>query len=185
MNPDDQVYPEEADTRLLLAAALAEVHPDDRVLEVGTGSGTIAAALAAAGGVVATEINPHAASAARRLGVAVIRTDLVSGLCGLFTLVIFNPPYLPTAPEERIPDWMERALDGGPTGRDVIGRFLHDAGRVLAPNGRILLLISSLTGETEMRNLLEAEGYVSEPVSSLTYEGETLTVLRLRRNLQD
>jgi release factor glutamine methyltransferase len=181
MNPDDQVYPVEADTRLLLAAALAEVREEDRVVEVGTGSGTIAAALATAAGVVATEINPHAASAARRLGVAVVRTDLVSGLCDRFTLVIFNPPYLPTAPDERVPDWMEQALDGGPTGREVIARFLRDVGRVLAPGGRILLLTSSLTGDAEVRNLLEAEGYVSEPVGSLTYEGETLTVLRLRR----
>jgi release factor glutamine methyltransferase len=183
MNPDEQVYPVEADTRLLLAAALEEVRPDDRVLEVGTGSGTIAAALTTTSGVVATEINPHAASAARRQGVEVIHTDLIAGIQGQFDLIIFNPPYLPTAPEERISDWMESALDGGPTGREVIARFLRDAGRILAPGGRILLLISSLTGEAEVRKLREAEGYVSEPVDSLTYEGETLTVLRLRQRL--
>jgi release factor glutamine methyltransferase len=183
MNTDDQVYPEEADTRLLLAAALAEVHPDDRVVEIGTGSGTIAAALAATAEVVATEINPHAGSAARRLGVAVVRTDLVSGLCDRFSLIIFNPPYLPTAPAERIPDWMERALDGGPTGREVIARFLHDVGRVLAPGGRILLLISSLTGEAEVGRLVEAEGYTSEKVRRIMYEGEELMVLLLRRRL--
>ncbi|MDD1660729.1 MAG: methyltransferase [Methanomicrobiales archaeon] len=183
MNPDDQVYPVEADTRLLLEAALAEVYPDDRVLEVGTGSGTIAAALPAIAGVVATEINPHAASAARRLGVAVVRTDLVSGLCDRFTLVVFNPPYLPTAPEERIPDWMERALDGGPTGREVIARFLHDVGHVLAPGGRILLLISSLTGEWEVGKILDAEGYTSEKVRCMEYEGEELMVLRIRRRI--
>ena len=181
MKPDDPVYPVEADTLLLREAARAEVIPGDVVLEVGTGSGTIAAALAATAGVVATEINPHAAAAAHRLGVEVIRTDLVSGLCGRFTLVIFNPPYLPTAPGDRIPDWMERALDGGATGREVIARFLHDVGRVLAPGGRILLIISSLTGEAEVERLLEREGYTQEKVRSMEYEGETLSVLRLRR----
>ncbi|MDD1639277.1 MAG: methyltransferase [Methanomicrobiales archaeon] len=182
MNPDEQVYPVEADTRLLLEAALAEVRPGDRVLEVGTGSGTIAAALASAAGVVATEINPHAAAAARRLGVEVVRTDLLAGIHGRFDLIVFNPPYLPTAPGERIPDWMERALDGGPTGREVIARFLHDARRVLASGGRILLLISSLTGTQEVQELIDAEGYESETVSSLKYEGEELMVLRIRRH---
>jgi len=42
---------------------------------------------------------------------------LFSGLSGPFDLIIFNPPYLPTLPRERIDDWLEYALDGGPTGR--------------------------------------------------------------------
>ena len=61
-----QVYPVEEDTQLLLEAALAEVRPGDRVLEVGTGSGHIAASLAdRAARVVALDINPHAVRAAR------------------------------------------------------------------------------------------------------------------------
>ena len=56
-----QVYQPEADTCLLLDAALAEVRPGDRVLEAGTGSGLIARELAKVTSVVATEINPHAA----------------------------------------------------------------------------------------------------------------------------
>ncbi|MDD1653617.1 MAG: class I SAM-dependent methyltransferase [Methanomicrobiales archaeon] len=181
MKPDDQVYPVEADTRLLLDAVLAEVRPEDRVLEVGTGSGVIAAALVTVSGVVATEINPHAAAAARQLGVEVIRTDLLAGIQVPFDLIVFNPPYLPTAPEERISDWLERALDGGPTGREVIARFFGEVGRVLAPGGRILLLISSLTGEAEVRELLETEGYSSEKIRSMVCEGEELMVLQIRR----
>jgi release factor glutamine methyltransferase len=184
MRPDDQVYPVEADTRLLLEAALAEVRPGDRVLEVGTGGGTIAAGLPTTAGVVATEINPHAAAAARRLGVEVVRTDLLAGIHGRFDLILFNPPYLPTAPEERIPDWMERALDGGPTGREVIARFLRDAGRVLAPDGRILLLVSSLSGSQEVQELIEGEGFASEKVRRMVYEGEELMVLRITRSLR-
>jgi release factor glutamine methyltransferase len=181
MSPEDQVYPVEADTRLLLAAALAEVRPDDRVLEVGTGSGTIAAALVPFADIMATDINPHAVAAARDLGVEVVRADLLSGIRGQFDLIVFNPPYLPTLPDEQIPDWIERALDGGPGGREVIARFLRDVGRVLAPGGRILLLISSLTGIREVQDLIEAEGYSSEKIRSMVYEGEELMVLRIRR----
>ncbi|MDD1702939.1 MAG: methyltransferase, partial [Methanoregula sp.] len=118
-----QIYQPEADTFLLLAAAKAEIKPGDRVLEIGTGSGHIAAELVHEFDVVATDINPHATFCTRTKGVEVIRGDLFSGIRGRFDLVLFNPPYLPTQPEEKIDDWLEYALDGGPTGRAVIERF--------------------------------------------------------------
>jgi len=110
----DQVYSPAEDSYLLLRAALREVRLTDRVLEVGTGSGYVAAELVGrAAQVVTTDINPHAVECARARGLAAVRTDLFAGLSGPFDLVIFNPPYLPTAPEERIDDWLEHALDGG------------------------------------------------------------------------
>ncbi len=143
---DDQVYQPEADTCLLLRAAQREVRPGDRVLEVGTGSGRVAAGLIGSGGsVTATDINPYAVLAARSCGVETVRCDLAAGLAGPFDLVVFNPPYLPTSPEERIDDWLEYALDGGPDGRRVIERFIRDLDRILSPYGRVLLLVSSLT----------------------------------------
>ena len=57
-------------------------------------------------------------------GVQVVRTDLYNGICSEFDLIIFNPPYLPTPEEERLKSWLNRAFDGGPTGRDEIARFL-------------------------------------------------------------
>ena len=141
-----QVYQPEADTHLLLDAAKKEVKPSDRVLEIGTGSGIISRELALVCDVVATDINPHAVLCAGCSGVAVVQSDLFAGIRGTFNLILFNPPYLPTQPEERIDDWLEYALDGGDTGRVVIERFAAEVGRVLAPDGRILLLISSLTG---------------------------------------
>lgn len=183
-SPDDQVYAPAEDTFLLRDAALAEVRPDDRVLEVGCGSGTVAAALLdRAGSVAATDINPHAVRAARALGVETVRTDLMAGVRGPFDLVLFNPPYLPTAPEERLDDWLEYALDGGPTGRATIERFAADVGRVLAPFGRILLLVSSLTGPEEVRKLFAGLGYIVLLAAKERVEGEDLLVLRISRNL--
>ena len=83
-----QVYQPEADTFLLLAAAKAEVKPGDRVLEVGTGSGRIAAALVQDCNIVATDINPHAVFCAREKGLDAVRCDLFSGLRGRFDLVL-------------------------------------------------------------------------------------------------
>ncbi len=176
-----QVYAPEADTYLLLDAARLEVVPGDRVLEIGTGCGLIAAELAGITGVVATDINPHAALCAHEKGVEVVRGDLFCGIRGFFNLILFNPPYLPTQPEERIDDWLEHALDGGESGRDVIGRFAKQAGRVLAPEGRILLLISSLTGLPEVRDLFFSSGFISEIVMRKKIEDEMLYILRIVR----
>jgi release factor glutamine methyltransferase len=178
-----QVYQPEADTYLLLEVSRREVKPGDRVLEVGTGSGTIAAGLPGGARVTATDINPHAVQCARHQGVEVVRADLFDGIRGPFDLVLFNPPYLPTQPEERIDDWLEYALDGGESGRAVIERFLERVGGILSPGGRVLLLISSLTGLSAVTGLLEQKGFRVEIVESRVVEDETLYVLRffLRR----
>jgi release factor glutamine methyltransferase len=176
-----QVYSPEADTALLLSAARAEVKPGDRVLEVGTGTGLIAAEMAKVARVMATDINPHAACCAHERGTDVVLTDLVSGLWGTFDLILFNPPYLPTRPEERINDWLESALDGGESGRETIGRFSAVVGRVLAPGGRILLLVSSLTGLDEVKALFATEGFSADVIRQEPVEDEVLFVLRIHR----
>jgi release factor glutamine methyltransferase len=179
-----QVYLPEADTHLLLDAARAEVKPGDRVLEIGTGSGLIAAELARVTGVVATDINPHAALCAREKGVEVVQSDLFCGIRSSFDVILFNPPYLPTQPEERIDDWLEHALNGGENGRVVIERFSEQVGRVLAQNGRILLLISSLTGLPEVRDLFFKAGFKSDILVKKIVEDETLYVLKIVRQEQ-
>ncbi|MFA5266377.1 MAG: HemK2/MTQ2 family protein methyltransferase [Methanoregula sp.] len=177
-----QVYSPEADTVLLLKAARAEVKPGDRVLEVGTGSGLVAAEIARITRVLATDINPHAVLCARNAGIDVVRADLFAGIRGSFDLVLFNPPYLPTQPEERIDDWLEYALDGGESGRRVIERFARHVGDILAPGGRILLLISSLTGLHEVQELFAGQGYSVEPAIQQVIEDEVLYVLKIIRN---
>jgi len=177
----DQVYRPEADTCLLLEAALLEVKPGDRVLEIGTGSGLISCEIAKTASVIATDINPHAVLCARKTGVEVIRTDLFAGICGVFDLVLFNPPYLPTQAEERVDDWLEYALDGGMTGRVVIERFASGVSTILSPRGRILLLVSSLTGLVEVQDFFSRMGFSSAIATQRTVEDEELSVLRITR----
>ncbi len=180
-----QVYQPEADTYLLLEAARKEVRPGDVILEVGTGSGIISTELAKVSRVVATDINPHAVLRVHKAGIDVVRTDLFAGIRGSFDLVLFNPPYLPTQPEERIDDWLEYALDGGKNGRAVIGCFAAGAGRVLAPGGRILLLISSVTGLSEVQELFAGQNYSSVIAMQQAVEDETLYVLKITREDRD
>ncbi|MDR0438896.1 MAG: methylase [Methanocalculaceae archaeon] len=186
MRPDtSQIYFPAEDTHLLIRATLAEVKEFDRVLEVGSGSGAVVeAVMAVTLRTAATEINPHAATYTAAKGVSVIRGNLLDPICSEFDLILFNAPYLPTRPEERIDDWLEFALDGGETGREVIERFLPAAIDHLATFGRILLLASSITGISEILALCKKYQMIGIIVDSVRMkDGETLCVLRISRDL--
>jgi len=115
---DATVYQPAEDSGLLAEAAIEAAH--GRVLEVGTGSGWVAAQVAAERGldVVGSDLNPHAARQARDRGVEGVVADLCAPFRGgAFDTVCFNPPYLPTDPDNEWDDWMEHALSGGESGR--------------------------------------------------------------------
>ena len=176
------VYQPAEDSGLLAEAAVAEAH--GRVLEVGTGSGWVADRVATERDldVVGSDLNPHAARQARDRGVEAVVADLLAPFrADAFDAVCFNPPYLPTDPDNEWDDWMEHALSGGESGRELIEPFLADVGRVLAPGGVVLLLVSSLTGYDEVLDLIDAAGFAADPVVEESFPFETLTVLALRR----
>ena len=179
---DAVVYQPAEDSGLLAEAAVAEAH--GRVLEVGTGSGWVAGRIAEERDldVVGSDLNPHAARQARERGVEAVVADLLAPFrADAFDTVCFNPPYLPTDPDNEWDDWMEHALSGGESGRELIEPFLADVGRALAPDGVVLLLVSSLTGYDEVLDLVDAAGFAAEPVVEESFPFETLTVLALRR----
>jgi len=180
-----QVYQPEADTYLLAQTALREILPGEKILEIGCGSGVVAAYAAQIPKtmVYATDINPYACESASSLNLEVIRTDMAAGICGEFDLVLCNPPYLPTAEGERLDDWLEYALDGGEDGREFIRRFAVVVGRLLTPTGRALILLSSLTGVSEAREIFDTECLLSMVVAQEQVEDETLYVLRVMRDM--
>lgn len=180
---DTRVYEPAEDSALLAEVVRGVVSPGDRVLDVGTGSGYIGSRMLEASGgcVIGSDVNPHACREAHRSGLAVIQGDLVSAFQpGVFDVVVFNPPYLPGRGDEWN-DWFEVATMSGETGRDTIERFLGAVGRVLAPNGQVFILMSSVTGVEEVVAFADECGFSAAAVREESFPGETLTVLKFVR----
>jgi len=179
INISEHVYEPSEDSFLLADAALTNIKGSEHILEAGCGSGIISAVINAntKASVTGIDINPHAVKCTKENGVEAIRGDLLSCIKGCFDLIIFNPPYLPTEERERHNGWLNAALDGGSDGRQVIFRFLEDAGRCLVEGGKILMLVSSLSGVDEIKSKLMDLGYSVEEERNAKYMYEQLIVL--------
>lgn len=175
------VYDPAEDSALLAEAAVDRVRPDDRVLDVGTGSGYVADRIAEAVGadVIGSDVNSRACRRARERGVETVRADLVAPFQDdAFDVVVFNPPYLPTPPDREWDDPLERALSGGPSGRAVIEPFLATVGRVLGPDGTVLLTLSNVTGVEAVAAYADRHGLTARKTAAEdSFPFETLSVL--------
>ena len=129
----------------LMLEALAELSlRGARLLDMGTGSGILAAYCAKRGAdVTASDIDVDAIKALElttgRLGISIklVACDLFSKIDGSFDIVVFNPPYLPS------PAIGDRTIDGGERGVQTINRFLDELAQHLAKDGIGLLVVSS------------------------------------------
>jgi release factor glutamine methyltransferase len=164
-----------ADTEILVEEALARIDGPARILDVGTGSGAIAVALAHEKPelqVMAIDCSEPALVIARgnalRNGVAERVTCLAGDLAALpsgpFEMVVSNPPYIPTTdlaqlmPEVR--DYEPRlALDGGADGLNAYRQLAMQAGQVLTPGGWLLVEIG-IGQAVDVSSLLKAAGMI-------------------------
>jgi release factor glutamine methyltransferase len=159
------------ETEIVVERALAAIAgvAAPSVLDVGTGSGAIALAIAserAEAHVIATDSSPAALELARAnaeqlgLDVTFLEADLLDGVEGRFDLVVSNPPYV-LPEEELLPELAyeprEALVDGGQTAalagaaRDVLDGFL------------VLEVHEERAGE------------VAEELATLGYSGVTVT----------
>ena len=140
------------ETEELAAAAIREVKRGRRtVLDVCTGSGCIAIAIAKETGaeVTASDLSAEALSLAKEnaeangVGVTFVESDLLEKVEGKFDLIVCNPPYVPTgfiAKMQREVREFEphMALDGGEDGMDFYRRMAEEAPAHLKEGGAIL-----------------------------------------------
>ncbi|AMV73574.1 N5-glutamine S-adenosyl-L-methionine-dependent methyltransferase [Desulfuromonas sp. DDH964] len=162
------------DTEVLVEEALARATPAARILDVGTGSGAIAVALAhelPAARVAAVDISKEAlllaAENARVNGVAERVTFTPGNLHALadgeFDLVVANPPYIAATdlaglmPEVR--DFEPQlALDGGSDGLDAYRALARQASKLLVPGGWLLVEVGAGQAPA-VQELLAAAGF--------------------------
>jgi release factor glutamine methyltransferase len=149
-------------------ALLAGV-PDPRVLDVGTGSGAIALAIAdehPGARVTALDASEEALAVARGnarrtgLEIELVRGDLFEGLpAGPWDLVVSNPPYVRADEVEglnpEVKDWEPRSALVGEGTTEAVAR---DALRVLRPGGAVVLETAA-DDATGTAALLRALGY--------------------------
>jgi release factor glutamine methyltransferase len=145
------------------------------VVELGTGSGAIAKAIATeltATRVHAVEVSEEAAAyAARNLADTTVELhvqDMIGALPeldGTVDLVIANPPYIPldafesVVPEVRDHDPVS-ALFAGRDGLDAIRVVVAEAARLLRPAGLLCVEHADVQGESAPQVLLRHGGFV-------------------------
>jgi len=145
------------ETELLVQEALARACHRERLLivDVGTGNGAIAVALAVhlpRAALVAIDLSREALSLAvgnaRRHGVesriSFLQADLLAPLAQSADLIVANLPYVRSADWEALPPEIREhepraALDGGPDGLREIERLLERAPPYLRPGGSLLV----------------------------------------------
>lgn len=176
------VYEPSEDSELLVRALRADGSLAGlRALDVGTGSGFVAAAMEELGAdlVVAVDISPLAARMAKEKVAEVVQADLLSALRGPFDVVAFNAPYLPSSAEERVEGWLDRAFHGGVGGVEVSEAYVRDLRRILAPGGRAYLVVSSRADLDRLRGAVRAAGLREEKVASARFFFEEIAVWKL------
>jgi len=161
------------ETELLVELAIAQLPQGARVLDVGTGSGAIALALADERPdllVSATDVSEDALSLARtngeRLGLRVdwLHADLLTGVPDEFDAVLSNPPYVAESQRASLAPEILRhepagALFAGPDGLACIRVLLAEI--ALRPRVRLIALEVGAGQAGAVTELMRAAGFES------------------------
>ena len=135
----------------------------ERILEIGTGSGCIAIAMAKYfenSLITATDVSRSALEVASinvkhfsfEKQIELIQSDLFENIRGKYNLIVSNPPYVPRTIMNNLPQEYAfeptKALLAGDNGLDFIARILHDAPLFLEDDG--ILVIEAGVASIEM-----------------------------------
>lgn len=166
-------------------------------LDLGTGTGCIAIALAAkcpGATITATDLSPEALALARDnakknkiAGIEFLQGDGFAALPdgNRFDLIVSNPPYIPTAEIETLPpevrDFDPReALDGGADGLDFFRRIAAGAKSFLKPDGEMMLEFGDGQAAA-VREIFESEKWIVGAIKSDYSQRERILIASLKR----
>ncbi len=141
------------ETEHAVEVALAHLQPGDRMIDIGTGSGAIAVAIAKTAPqtrVVASDLSEKALQVARgnakRLEASVefLVAELASAVRpNSFDVVVSNPPYVPRKDmgglQRELRHEPSMALFGGEDGHEIYARLIPEAAAIVKPGGWLIM----------------------------------------------
>jgi len=190
--PDTEVIVEEA---LAVCRAAAPRRP--RILDIGTGSGAIALALAKElpeARITATDISPAALAVAQKnarllgLSDSIIFqvSDLFEQIQGTFDMIVSNPPYIGAAEYETLEEGVRNfepkpALLAGQTGVEFYEKLIYQARSYLNDNGWLLLEIGARQSESVQAIMKAGDRFYSHIDVRTDYAGLSRVIKGRRR----
>ena len=189
------------DTEIIVEEALNICRKIDsseiKILDIGTGSGAIALALASeitGAKVVATDISPAALNLAQKNATALglkekiyfQQGDLFELVDGIFDIIVCNPPYISAQDYKKLPAGVkdyepQDALLAGKSGLEFYEKLIYQAAGFLQKNGWLLLEIGAKQ-ETGVRGIMEAAGFYDSIEMRRDYAGLP-RVIKARRKV--
>ena len=166
------------ETELLVERVLALSEPGDEVLDLGTGSGCIAVAVAHERpdvSVTAADVSRFALDTARqnakqnKCSVEFIESDLFDQVDGSFDRIVSNPPYIRRDEIDTLMPEVSKyepkiALDGGEDGLAFYRLIIEEAPAYLKPGGTLAFEIGHDQAD-DVTHMLQEQGFTEIAVT--------------------
>lgn len=168
-----------SDDSIFLSNTVNHYH-GQRALEIGTSGGIILKELSKNFGIVmGTDIDfdslKHSQSVLKTN--RLICCDAASAMHDVvFDLIVTNPPYLPDNP-----NYVDRTIDGGPTGIEVSIHIISSVLDKLSEKGKILIVVSSLSEKKKLDAFIFENNLVMKQIAQKDLFYESLEIIEISR----
>jgi release factor glutamine methyltransferase len=149
----------------LLRKQVKKYSKNKSFLDMGAGSGIQSeeAIRSHAKKILAVDINEESIKILKSKKIPSLKSDLFKRVKGKFNLIAFNPPYLPKDKRE---DKESRLITtGGEKGDEIIIKFLEQVKKHLTKDGKILIVLSSLTPKKRILSKLKSKKFKKKIIS--------------------